>query len=174
MVFSDFTRWAVPPVIAISRSSLIENDDVQPFGGCGHRHKFRVSHGEFDVDRGLLRLRFILVQGKNDLIVVVSGEFRVGDDRPLRGRRVGNGDAALVDLYLVGVDLVRRGSPVVDRSTFDHHDVRDIERCVAVVDVENHRAVGDVVDDKAEIRPVEGRGLIEEISVLVAVVLKSD
>lgn len=119
-------------------------------------------------------MRFIFVQGENDLIVVVSGELGVGDDRPLRGRRVGNGDAALVNLDLVGVDLIRSGSPVVDGRAFHHHDVGHIQRGVAVVNVENDRAVRDVVYDQTEILPAEGGGLIEEIGILGAVVLNAN
>ena len=68
------------------------------FGRRWHRDKLRFAHGQFAVHRGFLGLRFVLVQGEDHLVVVVTGELRVRDNRPLGRCAVGHLDAPLVNL----------------------------------------------------------------------------
>jgi len=86
----------------------------------------------------------VCVQGENHLVVVVTGELRVRDNRPLGRCAVGYLDAPLVDLDLLRVDLVGSRRPLSGDRSFGDHDVGEINGRIPAVAVDAQRGVGHI------------------------------
>ena len=79
-----------------------------------------------------------------------------------------------VNLDLRGINLIRRGRPLVNGVALGQNEIREVKRRKAVVGVDDDRAILHIVDDSGVLRPAEGFRCVEQIGILVAVVLHTE